>query len=312
MNYTLDFNDIELVPEKHTLDNEIDINLKTLITERYGLNIPLIYPPDTNIDPYEMALEMAKLGGVGCIHSSMKIKEQVDIVKKLSYTIYGDGFGGFIAEDWGIFDDDWHSELAYVPIMCEVELGEMGKKRAKELTEAGCHIILIRSLSGYHKSVIDMIRWCRENLDPKVDIVVGEFTNEAGMIETISEGVNGLLVGCSNSKGNNPAINVGFVSSNITNLEKLDSITNIPIISVGKMNSISNIAKALAVGANSVILDDLNLEDTELEYGKRKTITPIISEITKYLKLALKLANARNLKEYIPTYNVVSNFNKIK
>lgn len=321
MNYTLDFSDIELITERVALDIS-DVDLKTLITERYGLNIPIIHPPTTNIDAYKMALDMAKLGGVGCIHYFMEIDEQVDIVKRLSYDIYGDGFGGLIAEDWGVFDYDWHSELPYVPIMCQVELGKKGKERAKALTDAGCNIISIHLLNGHNEAVIDMVKWCKKNLDSKVDIIVGEITTEDGVIELLDEGVNGLLIGCSNSNGNNPLIKAGFTSSNITNLEKIDSITNIPIISIGKMNSIGNVSKALATGADSVMLDTFKLTHPNqfittdwgsgLQYGASNTIKPTINEITKHLKFALQAANAVNLEEYIPEYNIVTNPNKIK
>jgi len=151
-------------------------------------------PMDT-VCGYDMALKMAELGGVGCIHRFMSIEDQCDIVKQLYERIYGDGFSVTIAEEWGVMYDDWHSEISLVPIMAAIGVSEDDKKRAKSLTECGANVILIDVAHGDHQNVIDMIKWCKENLNDKVDIIAGNIATAQAAERLIDAGADGLRVG---------------------------------------------------------------------------------------------------------------------
>src|SRR5210317_681146 len=106
MKTALTYDDIQLVPAFSNINSRQNIKLHTMLSERYGLLNPIVASPMDTVCEFEMAYKMAELGGVGCIHRFMSIKEQRDIVEKLYHTIYGDGFGGTIAEHWGVMYDD--------------------------------------------------------------------------------------------------------------------------------------------------------------------------------------------------------------
>ena len=83
MNYALTYDDIQLVPAFSNIKSRTNINLRTKLSRRYGLLNPIVASPMDTVCEYDMALKMAQLGGVGCIHRFMSITHQCDIVEKL-------------------------------------------------------------------------------------------------------------------------------------------------------------------------------------------------------------------------------------
>ena len=143
MNKTaLTYDDIQLVPGYSEVSSRQHINLKTLVSRRYGLLRPLVASPMDTVCEEEMAFRLFLLGGVGCIHRFMTIEEQCRQVKNLNFRIYGEGFGGPY-EDWGIMYDDWHAEIKQVPIMAAIGVMASDMDRAKALVEAGAIVVAV-------------------------------------------------------------------------------------------------------------------------------------------------------------------------
>lgn len=90
----LTFDDILLVPAKsEVLPNETD--LRTRLTEKISLNIPLMSAGMDTVTESEMAIAMAREGGIGIIHKNMSIEEQcseVDRVKRSEHGVITDPF----------------------------------------------------------------------------------------------------------------------------------------------------------------------------------------------------------------------------
>ena len=78
------FDDVLLVPNKsEILPNEV--SLKTKLTKKISLNIPLMSASMDTVTESKMAIAMAREGGIGIIHKNMTIAEQameVDRVKR--------------------------------------------------------------------------------------------------------------------------------------------------------------------------------------------------------------------------------------
>lgn len=262
----LSYDDINLIPEYSEVKTRKDINLRTWVSNRYGLLIPLVASPMDTVCEEEMAFKMFTLGGVGCIHRFMSVEKQVQIVRSLSYRIYGEGFGGPF-ENWGIMYDDWHTEIPQIPIMCAIGVQEEDKTRAQMLTEAGANILVIDVAHGHHINVINMIKWCKENLPKHVDIIAGNIATEQGARDLIKAGADGLRVGIGGGSLCTTRIKTGFGVPNVTALEDIVGVSSVPVMADGGIRTSGDIAKALALGAGSVMLGSL-LAGTEESPGK--------------------------------------------
>lgn len=80
----LTFDDILLIPQESSI-LPYETDLSTYITKNVKLNIPIISAAMDSVTESEMAIAMARQGGIGIIHKNLSIEEQaneVNIVKK--------------------------------------------------------------------------------------------------------------------------------------------------------------------------------------------------------------------------------------
>jgi IMP dehydrogenase len=80
----LTFDDVLLVPASSEVIPS-DVSLKTMLTKNISLNIPIVSAAMDTVTEYEMAIAIAREGGLGFIHKNMSIEnqaDQVDLVKR--------------------------------------------------------------------------------------------------------------------------------------------------------------------------------------------------------------------------------------
>lgn len=100
----LTFDDVLLIPARsEVLPREVSV--KTTLSETLQLNIPLISAGMDTVTEAEMAIAMARQGGLGIIHKNMTIEqqaEQVDKVKRSESGVITDPF--FLTPDHQVYD----------------------------------------------------------------------------------------------------------------------------------------------------------------------------------------------------------------
>lgn len=80
----LTFDDVLLVPAESDI-LPADVSLETKLTNKIGLNVPVMSAAMDSVTEYRMAIAVAREGGIGVIHKNMSIDaqaEQVDLVKR--------------------------------------------------------------------------------------------------------------------------------------------------------------------------------------------------------------------------------------
>ncbi|CAM4033830.1 IMP dehydrogenase [Mesobacillus zeae] len=100
----LTFDDVLLVPAKSEVLPR-DVSLKVQLTEKVKLNIPIISAGMDTVTEAEMAIAMARQGGLGIIHKNMSIEQQadqVDKVKRSESGVISDPF--FLTPEHQVFD----------------------------------------------------------------------------------------------------------------------------------------------------------------------------------------------------------------
>lgn len=76
------FDDVLLVPQYSEVTPNL-INLKTHLTKKIVLNIPMMSAAMDTVTESKMAIAMARQGGIGIIHKNMSIEAQADEVDKV-------------------------------------------------------------------------------------------------------------------------------------------------------------------------------------------------------------------------------------
>lgn len=78
----LTFDDVLLIPaESHVLPKEVDVS--TQLTKTIHLNTPLMTAAMDTVTETEMAIAIAREGGIGIIHKNMSIEKQADEVDRV-------------------------------------------------------------------------------------------------------------------------------------------------------------------------------------------------------------------------------------
>jgi len=326
----LTYDDIQLIPAYSDIESRQNIDLSTQLTTNYRIRVPLVASPMDTVCDGEMAVAMAHLGGVGCIHRFNTIEQEVSEVRfVLAHP--------FDAEMWPI---------GTMPVMAAVGANGDYLERAQELVNAGANIILIDVAHGYHKFVVDAIRTMKNALPSHVDIVAGNVATGNAALRLQEAGADAVRVGIGGGSLCTTRVKTGFGVPNVTSLIDCAHAVQVPIIACGGIRTSGDIAKALAVGANSVILGSLiagtkeapgpmiekanglykryrgaaSLE-TKSIHGQatrnvegESTIVPfkgkvkfVVDGLLDGLRSALSYAGASNLREYFPEYVVVTN-----
>ena len=339
MNKTaLTYDDIQLVPRFSSVKSRTTISLRTKLSRNYDLIIPIVGSPMDTVCETDMALKLFRMGGVGCIHRFNTPEEQANMIKDLRYRMFGENGEGHLWYDWEMEDS--------IPIMAAIGVNESDQERAKVLVEAGANVLLIDVAHGDHQNVIDMIHWCKDNLPEKVDIIAGNIATAEAAERLQAAGADGLRVGIGGGSLCTTRIKTGFGVPNVTCIEDIMKVTEVPVIADGGIRSSGDIAKALAVGASNVMLGSLiagtdespgqivdtrhglykkyrgsaSLE-TKVAHGQasrnvegESTMIPykggvrfILSGLIDGVKSALSYAGADSLDHYHPDYVVVTN-----
>ena len=129
--------------------------------------------------------------------------------------------------------------------------------RAKALVEAGANILLIDVAHGHHKNVKAMIELCKENLPEHVDIIAGNIATSEAAQDLESWGADGLRVGIGGGSLCTTRIKTGFGIPNVTCINDIVAVAKTPVMADGGIKTSGDIAKALALGASTVMLGSL-------------------------------------------------------
>ncbi len=127
--------------------------------------------------------------------------------------------------------------------------------RAKALVEAGVDVIVLDSAHGHSQGILDTVKIIKKELD--VDIIAGNIATGEAAQALIDAGVDAVKVGIGPGSICTTRIVAGVGVPQISAIDEVALVANpqgVPVIADGGIKYSGDIAKALAVGASSVML----------------------------------------------------------
>jgi IMP dehydrogenase len=139
-----------------------------------------------------------------------------------------------------------------------VGAGEDAKRRAQALTDAGADFLVVDTAHGHARAVLDMVGQIRANT--QVDVIGGNVATRAGAQALIDAGVDAVKVGVGPGSICTTRVVAGVGVPQVTAIfhaAQAARPAGIPVIGDGGLQYSGDIAKAIAAGADSVMLGSL-------------------------------------------------------
>lgn len=156
-------------------------------------------------------------------------------------------------------------ELGRLRVGGAIGVGQLD--RAKALWEAGADVLVLDSAHGHSKNIIKTLESIKRDLD--IDVVVGNVVTPEATRDLISAGADAVKVGIGPGSICTTRIVAGVGMpqiSAVAGCAEVGQKAGVPIIADGGIKYSGDIAKALAVGASSVMVGSL-LAGTEESPG---------------------------------------------
>ena len=140
-----------------------------------------------------------------------------------------------------------------------VGVDKHSQERVDELVASGCDVIVVDTAHGHSKRVLDNLTWIRKKY-PDIDLVAGNIATSEAAEDLIKAGADCLKVGVGPGSICTTRVIAGIGVPQITAITKVCSVAkehDIPVIADGGIKYSGDITKALAAGANSVMIGNL-------------------------------------------------------
>ena len=137
-----------------------------------------------------------------------------------------------------------------------VGVGEGTEERVEVLVKAGVDAIVVDTAHGHSKGVIDRVRWVKQNY-PQVDVIGGNIATGAAALALVEAGADAVKVGIGPGSICTTRIVAGVGVPQITAIDNVAIAlkgSGVPLIADGGVRYSGDVAKAIAAGANSVMM----------------------------------------------------------
>jgi IMP dehydrogenase len=233
MDNSLCYDDVLLEPRYSEIRSRSEINIGGSLSKDVHLELPILSAPMDTVTEDKMCLAMQNAGGYGIIHRYNNIQEQCKIVRLVSR----------------------HG------IAPAAAVGTQGDflERAKELVRNGAKIICIDVAHGHHLLVKEAIRKLKNELN-STHVMAGNVATAKAFEDLSNWGADSIKVGIGGGSICSTRIQTGHGVSALQSVMDCSTVskrTGTILIADGGIKNSGDIVKALAAGANFVMLGSL-------------------------------------------------------
>ena len=240
----LTFDDVTLAPNySEILPSQVNTSIN--LTPKLNINIPLLSSAMDTVTESPMGIAMAKAGGIGIIHRNLTIDEQIKEIRKV--------------------------KSKKLLVGAAVGASEKELTRAKKLLKENLDIIVIDTAHGHTKKVADMIKKIKKLRPKNTAICAGNIATTEAAKFLVKLGVDIIKVGIGPGSICTTRLVAGIgvpQLSAILNVKKGIGKSKTTLIADGGIKFSGDIAKALAAGADAVMIGSL-FAGTDQAPGKK-------------------------------------------
>lgn len=251
------FDDVLLVPAFSKVVPAA-VDLKTRLTQKIILNIPVASAAMDTVTEELMARKLALLGGIGFIHKNLDIETQAAMVKAVKeFPIPKE------------YENACVDQAGRLIVGAAVGVGANSLERVKALVTAGVDIVAVDSAHGHSLGVMNTVKEIRQTF-PDLDIVGGNVVTAQAAIDLIYSGATCIKVGVGPGSICTTRVVSGVGVPQLTAINDVWQVARtykIGIIADGGIKLSGDIVKAIAAGADVVMLGGL-LAGSEESPGK--------------------------------------------
>jgi IMP dehydrogenase len=229
----LTFDDVSLAPNySEVLPSEVDTSVE--LTKNLLLKMPITSSAMDTVTESKMAIAIARLGGIGVIHRNLEIKKQIIEIKKV--------------------------KKQNLLVGAAVGAGPLELKRAKAILKEKIDLIVVDTAHGHSRKVGEIIKKIKKIKSHKTALCAGNVaTKEAAKyLEKLGVDIIKVGIGPGSICTTRLVAGIGVPQlSAIFDVKKGIKSKKTKIISDGGIKYSGDIAKALAAGADAVMIGSL-------------------------------------------------------
>ena len=241
LNQAYSFDDVLIVPQYSDIESRSYCDTRTHLPKMHTLNIPVFAANMDTICGVEMAVQMRKLGGVGIIHRYMKASETHNLIHNWFHETPWD--------DWE-WEDDPHLTVA---VGCLTKDKQRIDVVLKEMREGLPINICIDIAHGDSRHMADTIKYIHANTPKDIGaIIAGNVCTYEGAARLFDFGADIVKVGVGGGSACTTRIKTGCGYPQLAAIAECAKAG--PIIADGGIRYYGDAAKALAAGADAVMI----------------------------------------------------------
>ncbi|MDN7180054.1 IMP dehydrogenase [Caballeronia sp. SEWSISQ10-4 2] len=149
-----------------------------------------------------------------------------------------------------------------------VGVGPENEERVELLSAAGVDVIVVDTAHGHSQGVLERVRWVKQNY-PHIEVIGGNIATAAAAKALVEYGADGVKVGIGPGSICTTRIVAGVGVPQITAVANVSDAlrgSGVPVISDGGVRFSGDVSKALAAGADAVMMGSM-LAGTEESPG---------------------------------------------
>lgn len=244
----LTFDDVLLVPQYSEITPDM-ADVSTKLTNTFKMNVPFLSAAMDTVSEHKLVTALALAGGLGVIHKNMSIADQakeVEMVKNYEF-------------------DNEKNKRALIDKKGRLCVGAaIGvtadmMDRVHALMDVGVDVFVLDSAHGDSKNIINAIKNLRLEY-PSMELIAGNVATYEGALDLMKAGASAVKVGMGPGSICTTRIIAGIGVPQlqaVMDCARASKEMNVPIIADGGIKYSGDVVKALAAGANTVMLGGL-------------------------------------------------------